>query len=94
MFALPQKYLPEIVDAMGKGTLVASAYDQDDRIKLAEGHLELIDNQIDQGTGSIRLKAIFQNLDGRLGRSIRQHPRPAQPPPRTGRAGIRAAVRS
>ena len=66
MFALPQKYLPEIVDAMGKGTLVASAYDQDDRIKLAEGHLELIDNQIDQGTGSLRLKAIFENLDGRL----------------------------
>ncbi len=67
IFTLPQKYLPEIIDAMrGGGTLVVSAYDQDDRIKLAEGRLELIDNQIDQGTGSIRLKAIFQNLDGRL----------------------------
>ncbi|WP_420965527.1 efflux RND transporter periplasmic adaptor subunit [Bradyrhizobium sp. B120] len=66
IFTLPQKYLPEIVDAMRGGALVVSAYDQDDRIKLAEGRLELIDNQIDQGTGSIRLKAIFQNLDGRL----------------------------
>lgn len=66
IFALPQKYLPEIIDAMRGGTLVVSAYDQDDRIRLAEGHLELIDNQIDQGTGSIRLKAIFQNLDGQL----------------------------
>ena len=66
IFTLPQKYLPEIIDAMRGGTLVVSAYDQDDRIKLAEGRLELIDNQIDQGTGSIRLKAIFQNLDGRL----------------------------
>jgi len=66
IFSLPQKYLPEIIDAMRGGTLVVSAYDQDDRIKLAEGRLELIDNQIDQGTGSIRLKAIFQNLDGRL----------------------------
>jgi multidrug efflux system membrane fusion protein len=66
IFTLPQKYLPEIVDAMRGETLAVSAYDQDDRIKLAEGGLELIDNQIDQGTGSIRLKAIFQNLDGRL----------------------------
>jgi membrane fusion protein, multidrug efflux system len=66
IFTLPQKYLPEIIDAMRGKTLVVSAYDQNDRIKLAEGRLELIDNQIDQGTGSIRLKAIFQNLDGRL----------------------------
>ncbi|WP_456762401.1 efflux RND transporter periplasmic adaptor subunit [Bradyrhizobium sp. USDA 4011] len=66
IFTLPQKYLPEIIEAMQGKTLVVSAYDQDDRVKLAEGHLELIDNQIDQGTGSIRLKAIFQNLDGRL----------------------------
>ena len=66
IFTLPQKYLPQIIDAMRGGTLVVSAYDQDDRIQLAEGRLELIDNQIDQGTGAIRLKAIFQNLDGRL----------------------------
>jgi multidrug efflux system membrane fusion protein len=66
IFTLPQKYLPEIIDAMRGKTLVVSAYDQDDRIQLAEGRLELIDNQIDQGTGSIRLKAIFQNLGGPL----------------------------
>jgi multidrug efflux system membrane fusion protein len=66
IFALPQKYLPEIADAMRSGTLVVLAYDQDDRVKLGEGRLELIDNQIDQGTGSIRLKAIFQNLNGQL----------------------------
>jgi multidrug efflux system membrane fusion protein len=66
IFTLPQKYLPEISEAMRGETLAVSAYDQDDRIKLAEGRLELIDNQIDQGTGSIRLKGIFQNLDGRL----------------------------
>jgi multidrug efflux system membrane fusion protein len=66
IFTLPQKYLPEIIDATRRGPLTVSAYDQDDRIKLAEGDLELIDNQIDQGTGSIRLKAIFQNLDRQL----------------------------
>jgi multidrug efflux pump subunit AcrA (membrane-fusion protein) len=36
------------------------------KIRLGEGHLALIDNQIDQGTGSIRLKAIFPNQDERL----------------------------
>lgn len=66
IFTLPQKYLTEIIEATRRGPLAVSAYDQDDRIKLAEGRLELIDNQIDQGTGSIRLKAIFQNLDGEL----------------------------
>jgi multidrug efflux system membrane fusion protein len=66
IFTLPQKYLPEIIDATRRGALTVSAYDQDDRIKLAEGRLELIDNQIDQGTGSVRLKAIFQNQDGQL----------------------------
>jgi multidrug efflux system membrane fusion protein len=66
IFTLPQKYLPEIIDATRRGSLAVSAYDQDDRIKLADGRLELIDNQIDQGTGSVRLKAIFQNQDGQL----------------------------
>ena len=33
---------------------------------LGEGRLELIDNQIDQGTGSMRIKAIFPNDDERL----------------------------
>ena len=66
IFTLPQKYLPEIIDATRRSSLAVSAYDQDDRIKLAEGRLELIDNQIDQATGSVRLKAIFQNQDGQL----------------------------
>jgi multidrug efflux system membrane fusion protein len=66
IFSLPQKYLPEIVDAVRRGPLIVFAYDQDDRVKLGEGRLELIDNQIDQGTGSVRLKAVFPNSDGRL----------------------------
>ncbi len=51
---------------MRRRELTVVAYDQDNKIKLAEGHLALIDNQIDQGTGSIRLKAIFPNEDNRL----------------------------
>jgi multidrug efflux system membrane fusion protein len=66
IFTLPQRHLPEIVDAMRRGAPAVLAYDQDNRQKLAEGRLELIDNQIDQGTGSVRIKAIFHNDDERL----------------------------
>jgi multidrug efflux system membrane fusion protein len=66
IFTLPQQHLPDIVDAMRHGALSVLAYDQDNRHELGEGHLELIDNQIDQGTGSVRLKAIFPNDDERL----------------------------
>ena len=66
IFTLPQQHLPEIVDATRRGALPVLAYDQDNRQKLGEGRLELIDNQIDQGTGSVRIKAIFPNDDERL----------------------------
>jgi multidrug efflux system membrane fusion protein len=66
VFALPQQYLPEITDALRRGPLHVLAYDQDNRLALGEGRLELVDNQIDQGTGSARLKAIFPNDDERL----------------------------
>jgi membrane fusion protein, multidrug efflux system len=66
IFTLPQQHLLPIAEAMRRGELTVVAYDQDNKIKLAEGYLALIDNQIDQGTGSIRLKAIFPNQDNRL----------------------------
>jgi membrane fusion protein, multidrug efflux system len=66
IFTLPQQHLLPIAEAMRRGELTVIAYDQDNKIKLAEGRLALIDNQIDQGTGSIRLKAIFPNPDDRL----------------------------
>ena len=66
IFTLPQQHLPNIVSAMRRGTLAVLAFDQDNREKLGEGRLELIDNQIDQGTGSLRIKAIFSNDEQRL----------------------------
>jgi len=66
IFTLPQQHLPETIDAMRRGAPAVLAYDQDNRQKLGEGRLELIDNQIDQGTGSMRIKAIFPNDDERL----------------------------
>ena len=66
IFALPQQLLPEIIEARRRGVLSVLAYDQDNRVALGEGRLELIDNQVDQSTGSARLKAIFANDDERL----------------------------
>jgi membrane fusion protein, multidrug efflux system len=66
IFTLPQKHLSEITDAMRSGRVAVLAYDQDNKTILGEGKLELIDNQIDQTTGSLRLKAIFENEDRKL----------------------------
>ena len=51
---------------MAKGPLTVLAYSQDDTIKLDEGKLALVDNEILQTTGTIRLKAEFPNTAHRL----------------------------
>ncbi|HMK79400.1 MAG TPA: efflux RND transporter periplasmic adaptor subunit [Xanthobacteraceae bacterium] len=66
IFTLPQKYLGDVREAMLRGTVAVLAYDQDGVKELANGELLLIDNQIDQATSTIRLKARFPNDDSRL----------------------------
>lgn len=66
VLTLPQGTLDEVREAMLSGPVQAIAYDQNDVKKLAEGQLRLIDNQIDQTTSTIRLKATFPNEDNRL----------------------------
>lgn len=67
VFTLPEQSLGEIQDqtASGGATTVL-AVDKDNRKKLGEGKLAVIDNQIDTTTGTIRLKANFPNEDLRL----------------------------
>jgi membrane fusion protein, multidrug efflux system len=66
VFTLPQKNLGAVREAMLRGKVDVLAYDQDGQKELATGELLLIDNQIDQLTSTIRLKARFPNTDGRL----------------------------
>jgi multidrug efflux system membrane fusion protein len=61
IFTLPQAAFPEIQQQMAKGPVKVLAYSQDEKIKLDEGELLLIDNQINQTTGTIRLRATFSN---------------------------------
>ena len=66
VFTLPQDDLGPVREAMLHGEVAVLAFDQNDEQQLAQGHLLLVDNQIDQSTSTIRLKAEFPNQDERL----------------------------
>jgi membrane fusion protein, multidrug efflux system len=68
IFTLPETVLPQIQQQQQKTKrpLKVLAYSQDGKIKLDEGELALIDNEILQTTGSIQLKANFPNTAHRL----------------------------
>ena len=66
IYTLPQDDLGPVREAMLQGEVKVLAFDQDNVKQLAQGKLLLIDNQIDQSTSTIRLKAEFPNQDGRL----------------------------
>src|SRR6202047_3559939 len=65
-FTMPQDNLDDIRENQTKAPLAVYAYSGDGKKQLAEGKLTLIDNAIDQATGTIRLKARFENQDERL----------------------------
>ena len=66
LFTLPEDNLPEVYKRMSAHTLTVEAYSRDNATKLATGTLQTIDNQIDQTTGTGRLKAVFDNRDNQL----------------------------
>jgi membrane fusion protein, multidrug efflux system len=66
IFTLPEDSLPSVNAGMRKGTLQVKALSRDDGTQLATGTLLTIDNQIDQTTGTYRLKAVFSNTDRAL----------------------------
>lgn len=63
-FSIPEDSLPQVVKDMRAGeTLPVDALDRDLKTQLAVGTLETFDSQIDQTTGTIKLKAVFPNTD-------------------------------
>ena len=66
IFTLPEDQLPTVSQHMKNSTLEVEAYSRDNQIKLATGKLMTIDNQIDQTTGTAKLKAVFDNKDNQL----------------------------
>lgn len=66
VFTLPQANLPNVQAAMHAGPLTVLAFSLDDKEKLSQGKSLTVDNAIDATTGTIRIKAIFENADDRL----------------------------
>jgi membrane fusion protein, multidrug efflux system len=68
IFTLPETFLPQIQQRqeLVKAPLPVLAYNQDNTIKLGEGQLGLVNNEILQTTGSIQLKANFSNKQNHL----------------------------
>jgi multidrug efflux system membrane fusion protein len=65
-FTVPQDHLVDIRANQARGPLDVEAYASDDKTLLSRGKLSLIDNQVDTTTGTIHLKATFDNVDERL----------------------------
>ena len=67
IFTVPEAAIEQVVGAMKQGQpLLAEAWDRSDNLKLAEGSLLSLDNQIDSTTGTLKIKARFANQDDRL----------------------------
>jgi len=67
IFTIPEDQLPQVVQLYHGGKkLVVEAYDRSNSTKIATGTLLTLDNQIDQTTGTVKLKAVFQNENASL----------------------------
>lgn len=67
IFTVPEAELPAVLLAMrGVKRLQVEAFDCNDTVKLADGVLQTVDNQIDTTTGTIRLRATFDNVQEQL----------------------------
>lgn len=63
VFTLPESEIPTVMQARKNGTLSVEAWDRTNKRKITTGTLLSLDNQIDSTTGTIKLKARFNNED-------------------------------
>lgn len=66
VFTLPESDIPTVMQAQKKGALRVEAWDRTNQHKITDGALLSLDNQIDTTTGTIKLKARFDNQDDAL----------------------------
>jgi multidrug efflux system membrane fusion protein len=66
IFAVPEQYLAEVKEYQARGPLAVEAQIPNDPRAPALGQLTFIDNAVDTATGTIKMRAIFQNNDNRL----------------------------
>lgn len=66
IFTIAEDQLPAVIDKMRAGQRLGVEGDDRNGKKLGQGYLATIDNQIDPTTGTLRLRAIFDNNDNAL----------------------------
>jgi multidrug efflux system membrane fusion protein len=67
IFTIAEDQLPVVIKKMAGGQpLSVDAYDREMRNKIAQGTLTTLDNQIDPTTGTLKLRATFDNKDNAL----------------------------
>jgi multidrug efflux system membrane fusion protein len=66
VFVLPEENLPALSEAMAAGSVPVTTMSRDGGKELETGKLTLIDNQVSQATGTVKLKATFDNAHDRL----------------------------
>lgn len=67
IFFIPEDNVTSLMKKVRTGaTLKVEAYDRSNAVKLADGTLSTVDNQIDTTTGTVKLRAQFDNADGAL----------------------------
>ncbi|HAO41061.1 MAG TPA: efflux RND transporter periplasmic adaptor subunit [Afipia sp.] len=66
IFTAPEEQLPDIASALRRGETKVTALTTDGRKVLSQGVLSLMNNQVDSTSGTIRLKATFDNKDHAL----------------------------
>ena len=67
IFPLPEDNVPALTRRLrAGGSLEVDAYDRANTVRLAQGKLLTLDNQIDSTTGTVKLRAQFDNADGAL----------------------------
>jgi multidrug efflux system membrane fusion protein len=65
-FAIPEQQLPKVRDLMRKGPLTVAVAQPNSDKPLAAGRIAFLDNAVDQTTGTIKVRAIFDNVDAAL----------------------------
>jgi membrane fusion protein, multidrug efflux system len=67
VFTVPEDNIPQIMGRITKGaTLETDAWDRSQTTKLASGKLATVDNVVDATTGTVKLRAMFDNTDLKL----------------------------
>jgi multidrug efflux system membrane fusion protein len=67
IFPIPEDNVTKVMQRLHDGaTLTAEAYDRTNSAKLSDGQVLTVDNQIDVTTGTVKLRALFDNKDNTL----------------------------